>query len=62
MANVSLIIKNQNSDTKKTYNTSVTYINPNASNEKLIELSRMLINLSQNNLQSVSKVTKEVIY
>ena len=59
MAKISLEIKTTKNGKKKT--TNVGYINPNASNEKLLRFATMLIALTTETYEGATKVTKEVM-
>lgn len=63
MANsvISLVLSTKSLE-DKTESMSVSDINPQATNQQIIDFSSMLMEFSTNRLLKVSKVTKEEVY
>lgn len=61
MANQTNLIITAKSRANKNVTTSITYINPNATNEKLKELAEKLNALTTNSITVITKITKEVV-
>ena len=58
MAKVSIEIESTTSSSKKN-TTTISYINPQATNAKLKEFAQMLIALTTDTYEGVTKITKE---
>ena len=60
MAKISIEIESTTSASKKN-TTTVSYINPQAANAKLKEFAQMLIALTTDTYEGVTKITKESV-
>ena len=59
MAKTSLEIKTTNSGKKIT--TNINYVNPQATNEKLRQFAQMLVALTTDTYEGLTKITKESV-
>ena len=62
MATETLLTLKAKDTSDKSVTTSIRYVNPEASNEVLKTYAQMLNALTNNTYDSLTKVTKEVIY
>lgn len=62
MATETLLTLKAKDTSDKSVTTSIRYVNPEASNEVLKTYAQMLNALTTNTYDSLTKVTKEVIY
>lgn len=60
MAKISIEIESTTSSNKKN-TTTISYINPQATNEKLKQFAQMLIALTTDTYEGVTKITKESV-
>lgn len=60
MAKVSIEIDTKNSSGKKN-TTNISYVNPQATNEKLRQFAQMLVALTTDTYVGVTKITKESV-
>lgn len=60
MAKISIEIESTTSASKKN-TTTISYINPQATNAKLKEFAQMLIALTTDTYEGVTKITKESV-
>lgn len=56
-----LVIKTIDSLTDKTSTTTITYVNPNATNEQLIQLADALVGLTADSKKQYIKDSREVL-
>lgn len=60
MLKVSIQVTSQDTETKKVTD-KISYVNPQATNEQLVEFAQMLLNLSNNTYMATTKITEEAI-
>lgn len=60
MVKVSLQIVSTDPNDKKVTD-KISYVNPQATNEQLVEFAQMLLNLSNNTYMATTKITEEGI-
>lgn len=57
-----LVIKATDQYTNKVYTTTIQYVNPEASLDNLYLLADKINDLSNNTMNTITRVTKDVIY
>lgn len=60
MVKVSIQITSTDPNEKKVTD-KIAYVNPQATNEQLVEFAQMLLNLSNNTYMATTKITEEAI-
>lgn len=60
MLKVSIQITSTDTADKKV-NDKISYVNPQATNEQLVEFAQMLLSLSNNTYMATTKITEEAI-